>query len=370
MSVPNRTRTVTQRAPCGAPRITRAEIARAVPAGSALTRSGRKFLAALEADPAVTAMRQHGRRNLLAVAAVYAGHVSRRAGTTWPGHAGVQAATGLREATVKRHVRWLREHGYLGTVRQGSTPATRRGARAGDGNEAAVYCLTVPRPAPCPARPRPQSAPPTSRRRKSLLLENNPGARKRAGTPRPAETRPPAWRDGTLGRIPLPVLLAIARPYTAAGWTPADIAYAVDHHPDGTPHWNTRRVRNPGGWARHRLSHWTAPDGTPARSRSGQLADQAAAHRARAVAQEHLAPVTARAARLRSAGGYASTADPAPQSATPAAPLDEVLAALRARLGPAARAARRDDRLIAAQQAEESRRARGASPRQEVNAAA
>lgn len=361
MSVHARSRKVTGGAPCGAPRITRAEIARAVPAGSCLTRSGRTWLARLEADPAAAAMRSHGRANLLAVAAVYAGRVSRRHGTAWPGHDGVQAATGLDRSTVKRHVRWLREHGWLGTVRQGSTPATRRGARAGDGNEAAVYCLTLPRqPRPhCPGQHRKETAPPTSRRRKTLLLENNPGARERAGTPHHAETRPPAWRDGTLGRIPLPALLAIARPYTAAGWTPADLAHAVDHQPDGTSHWHTRRVRNPGGWARHRLSLWTAPDGTPARSRAQQLAE--AARRSRAAAQQELpAPVAARAVRLRAVGGYASTADTAP-GPSGTLPRGELLAALRERLGPACPRSRRDDRLTAAAQALESRRARGAA---------
>jgi len=356
MSAHARSRTVSPGESTEIPRITRAEITRAVPAGSSLTRSGKSFLAAVEADPDAARMRDDGRRNLLAVAAVYAGHASRREGTCWPGHDRVQAETGLELWTVKRHVRWLREHGYLGTVRPGSTPATRRGQRPDQGNEAAVYCLAVPLPRQ-PACRQPLNAPPTSRRRKSLLREKNPGAHARRENPQCRSERPGPWRDGILGRIQLTALIAVAAAFTAAGWTPADLVYAVDHRPDGTAHWHTSHVRHPAAWARHRLSLWLGDDGTPLPPRSRQLADAARAHRAKLADRERYAPIATAAERLRASGRYATAGAPLPPAAP--GPREQVLAALKARLGPS-QLTRRGYLSDAAEQAAESRRLRGA----------
>src|SRR5690606_26350345 len=54
------------------------------------------------------------------------------------------------KATVKRWVRWLREHGWLGVVEQGSTVRFRKGTSAGLvddglGNRAAVWVLCIRR---------------------------------------------------------------------------------------------------------------------------------------------------------------------------------------------------------------------------------
>lgn len=56
--------------------------------------------------------------------------------------------------------------------------------------------------------------------------------------------------------------------FAIAEWTAGDLAWAVDHYPDGRPHRHpTRTIRHPAGWLRWRLSHWLEPCGAPLRPR-------------------------------------------------------------------------------------------------------
>jgi hypothetical protein len=69
----------------------------------------------------------------------------------------------------------------------------------------------------------------------------------------------------------------IARPFTAAGWIPRDLLWAIDHPPgDHGQHRLSARVRHPVGWLRWRLGLWLAGDGTALPSLS-QLRAAAAA---------------------------------------------------------------------------------------------
>jgi hypothetical protein len=65
----------------------------------------------------------------------------------------------------------------------------------------------------------------------------------------------------------------LARPFFAAGWSPADVLHALDHDPAGRPYGYTAGVRSPAAWVRHRLMAWLSPaTGAPLPSR-GQLSE-------------------------------------------------------------------------------------------------
>jgi hypothetical protein len=252
-------------------------------------RSGKRWFRDLKQDPAVMKLNKHGRENLLAVARVYSTHITRNTGLTRPGHRKVLEKTGLSPSTVKRWNRWLRDHGWLCTVVKGSTIRYRGGERPEARNEAAVYCLARPLPpAESPLstasdQEKNKSEPPTMSARELLLADmDDPRSRKRDGRPVHGDhtERPPALRTGIFRRIPLHLLLRITRRFTDCGWTAADVCWAVDHAPDGTRHWHTTAVRNAAGWVTYRLAMWLA-SGSPLRSRSQILSDQAAAERAR-----------------------------------------------------------------------------------------
>lgn len=258
-------------------------------------------------------MNKNGRANLLAVAGVYSRHANRRTGACWPGHDTVVEETSLSLSTVKRHNRWLRERGWLAAVYPGSTPATRKGARPDAGNEAAVYALCAPSgpvpgrrepvPSPVPGpRPDGKTEPPTSSGRKSLPEERNPRARKRAGSgttpPKPAE-----WAGGVLGRLSPRCALRLTGRFLRDGYTASDIVWAVDHLPDGTPHWQTSQVRNAPAWVTYRLSLHLV-NGVPVEPRSRVLARQAAANRTKRFTAN---PDQAAVVRRRAAAADAAT---------------------------------------------------------------
>jgi hypothetical protein len=91
--------------------------------------------------------------------------------------------------------------------------------------------------------------------------------------------RSPYLCRGTFGPVTAGWWAAITAPFGDAGWTAADILYAVDHYPGGRPHRATGSVRVPAALLRWRLSHWTYSDGTPIPSRSQDRAERARAAR-------------------------------------------------------------------------------------------
>ncbi|MFC7582530.1 helix-turn-helix domain-containing protein [Nonomuraea antimicrobica] len=108
------------------------------------------FLRALREDPQVLGLRYDGYGNLLRVAQVIAWAADWNTICSRPTIAGICERTGLSKATVKRWIRWLREHGWLGIVEQGTTVRYRKGTSAGLeddglGNRAALWVLCVPR---------------------------------------------------------------------------------------------------------------------------------------------------------------------------------------------------------------------------------
>ncbi|TDD17240.1 hypothetical protein [Nonomuraea diastatica] len=128
----------------------RALIAASVPRGMRRAGSQREWLRTLKEDAEVLDLRCDGYANLLRIANLIAWAADWATMCSRPTLARLIEVTGLATATVKRWVRWLRQHGWLGVVEQGSTCRFRKGTMAGLvddglGNRAAVWVLAVPR---------------------------------------------------------------------------------------------------------------------------------------------------------------------------------------------------------------------------------
>lgn len=242
----------------------RARIYRAIPDGSHRARSPRAWLRALDDCPEYAVVRADAGRNIHLVCQALARHTDRRTTTTRPGWHLLAEDTGLSRATVQRVIRRLRGWGLIGVVETGSTWRTRGGRPDDDqDNRAGEYVLCTPAVD--------ESDPP------SLLLVQESGKPLAHAGENPVPwsmCRAPTTKGDQLAaaerlRSRAPVLARISarylrhllRPCFAAGWTPADVLHALDHVPDGTPHWYTADVRRPAAWVRHRLRRWQLDDG-------------------------------------------------------------------------------------------------------------
>jgi hypothetical protein len=134
--------------------------------------------------------------------------------------------------------------------------------------------------------------------------------------------------DPVLRRVSTVHVAALAREWHLAGWTIADLRWALEHRPDGSslPHSMVAAdVRHVPGWVRHRLTPWRTDPGDPASpprlSRSQHAAAVHAAEvavRAAAVAADQAA--TAAAVPAAAAAGDWTTARAALAARTAAAP--------------------------------------------------
>jgi hypothetical protein len=276
-------------------RVSRAEIAWAVPAGSRRARSQAQFLQAAVRCPQLDGVREDRRRNLLEVARVLARHASWEDRTTRPTRVRICQLAGIGVSTWKVCRGLWEKWGFLGTVRAGRSSFARPAALDDGRNDAAVYVLAVPkRPKPAkPALVTPVTRPPTDLRSRSCTTHTRASGRTPGeGTALRADSAakpavPPALATGAV----LEKLSDRARahfwgPFAAAGWTAGDFRFAIDHRPGGQPHRRDHRdVLYPAGWVRWRLAHWLDDAGRPARSRSQAWAAAAAADRAAAAAR-------------------------------------------------------------------------------------
>ena len=327
--------------------LSRVEVARAVPAGSRRIRSQREALRGGLSCPDLAGVRADFREHLTAWWRVHVNHASWGGegrpprGTTEPTRARTCELGGMSITTYKRCSRWWRDRGYIAVVRPGWTPILRPGVLASpdDRNERQVLVLCLPRRSK-PAAPPPASAPAVSGplsgsrrepdkapRAREASPEDKPGkARAPRGLPmlpRPGSTSLTAVpqnrsealaaaealqeRARLLRRLSAEHLRHLARPFFAAGWTPADIMHAIDHDPRGRQHGYSAGVRSPAAWIRARLAAWLCPDGIPLPSRSQQLAEarrqvlaEQSARRARdAAAKAQVADYAVHAARAR-----------------------------------------------------------------------
>jgi hypothetical protein len=289
-----------------------------VPGGARRTVSQKEWLAAVFAVIAAAGWYGNRAEHWRAIAKVYANWMDWADRTTRPTHAKVAEETGLSERTVKRVVAWLHTQKLMGTVTPGMIPRYRPGRPLAldPGNEAAEYVLTVPCQRKRPLPPLGQDSaefgpPPVSRQGHSegpRTREAQPAARTPwCLTDRPqnrgeqeAAAEAMRVRCAPLARLSGRHVAAIARPWLAAGWTPADVLHALDWQ---APHQGGRRwkitagIAAPGPWATWRLAHWRHGDGTIAAPAS-QLAAQADARRRAEQAERAAARAAAEAARL------------------------------------------------------------------------
>lgn len=304
-------------------RLSRAEVARAVPCGSRRIGSQREALRRGLACPDLADVRADFREHLGDWWRIHVFHASWGGedrpprGTTEPTRARVCALAGMSESTYKACRRWWEARGYIAIVRPGSTPDLRPAVlnSPGDGNIRQAYVLCVPRE----KRPAPHRAPgqtltrPLSKSRRDL--DRFPARETReTGHPKSGKTgapRSPVLHRGTLKGLTDGWWAHLTRPFTS--WTAADIVWAVDHLPGGAQHRTlAANVRHPAGWLRWRLSHWLNPDGTAMPSPSQQRAADAERHRAYLERRDRELGLADRAAAIRAALGYESAAS-APQ---------------------------------------------------------
>jgi hypothetical protein len=310
--------------------LSRAGIARAVPAGSRRVASQREALRAGLACPDLAGVRADFREHLRDWWKIHVNHASWGGlgcpprGITEPTRARVCQLAVMSVSTYKACRRWWEARGYIAIVRAGWTPDLAPGVlRTGeDRNIRQAYVLCTPRKTsrtgtpPCtssaPARTRP-----LSQSRRDLdgfpAREEPPEGTGEPG--KPGAPRSPVLRRGPLAALTGGWWAHITAPFAA--WTAADLVWAVDHLPGGQQHrTSTASVRHPAGWLRWRLSHWLQADGTPLPSPSQQRAAAARRHRAYLAGRERDPVHRARRDQLRHAYGYDS-AGPAGAHAVP-----------------------------------------------------
>ena len=246
-------------------------IYRAIPEGSRRSRSQPAALRALEQrineEADLGRLRSDAEHNALTVARAVVFSAHWKTMVTRPGWDTLMERTGLKRTSIAKYLRLFREWGYLGVVATGSTHRT-RGHKRGDtdGNLAGEYVLCVPGQEPVeetrtpslgsrrePVKPHAsarETTPETADR--PWPMHQTPGTRgqRLAATQRLQQQAP------VLNRIPAVRLRSVLKPWFLAGWTPAQVLYALDHTPDGQARWHTADVRHVPGWIRSRLAAW------------------------------------------------------------------------------------------------------------------
>lgn len=126
------------------------EVLAALPPGSVLPRGPGTWIRVVQCCADEDLLRADAREHLLAIAWIYARHVSWLEHTSRPSRQLIIELSGLSESTVKRWTRWLREHGLLGELERGCLAQFRRrreddGQRARPaGDRASVQVLCIP----------------------------------------------------------------------------------------------------------------------------------------------------------------------------------------------------------------------------------
>jgi hypothetical protein len=246
--------------------LTRREIAQAVnrlPVPARRATGQHEFLKRLGEDPELAQLRADRARNIAECARILARYASWVDRTTRPTRERICKLAGFALSTWKAARRWLEQHGYLGTVREGRTvlfmsavlSALADGNAEEQPNEAAVYVLCVP-------RQKPGREPVVAGEEKTRPLTPS---RSEGGTSpaRPREdNRVAPLRKGPGSRLSEAHVASIARPFTAAGWTAADLEHAIGYPPAGNRHsFRLANVGSPAHWLAWRLSRWTTePD--------------------------------------------------------------------------------------------------------------
>lgn len=281
--------------------VTRLEIAAAIPRGSRRARSQSHALAAAIAAPELADVREDFADNCREFIRICVRYASWEDRTTRPTRARVCAQAKFSPSTFKACRRFWERLGYLGTVRQGWTPALRASSLVDDqdANAAAVYVLCIPaqksalRPRPTPpsriTRPLPLSRrdvvnPVRAREARSSPdepVKGRLGRRSAATLARSCRAQVAAVRAWTGLKLTERHAAAILRPWLAAGWSPADLSHALAYERGGRRHsGRVDTIRDAQGWLEWRLSSWLGPGRIPYPSPSAERDAYAAAKRA------------------------------------------------------------------------------------------
>jgi hypothetical protein len=266
-----------------------------VQAGRTPAPSQARWLRLAEDEIDAALLRADARRNVLAIARVIGWSADWRTGRSRPTVARLMEVTGLSRRCVQNWLRWIEQRGLLDVTEPGTTPRFRPGIlhRGGSSNLAREWRLVVPVDPSCiPSWScSPKTSPTRARARETGDLDrrsapDSPPAPPRS--PRQAPMWPPSQvpqrrsdrlaaaealrRDHlVLRRVSARAVRSAVRIYFCAGWTPADVAYALDFRPDGRQHIQTEPVRSPARWLACRLSWWLGCDGCPVRPHSAEL---------------------------------------------------------------------------------------------------
>lgn len=303
---------------------TRAQIAAALPRGSRRLRGQLEAVRRGLSCAALLSVRADFRAHLESFWRIHVNHMSwgrpgqLARGLSAPTRARVCELAGFSVSTYKACRRWWEAQGYLAIVRAGWTPALRAAVLASDEdrNESQAYALCAPRAVAGPD-PDPPAEEVDSQAAARGGAITRPLTRSRRDLGSPARRSGGSGSDtsiertGPLARGPVGQLTDgwwryLTRPFT--GWSARDLAWAVDHDPDGRQHRNSiSSVKHPAGWLRWRLGRWLGADGRPLPSRTEQLAASAEASRAEAAATRAMLAAQ-RAQRLDDAGQAAAAA--------------------------------------------------------------
>jgi hypothetical protein len=270
------------------------------------------WLHALDNTEPYALLRADSTKNARAVAWALARYTDWETMVARPGWDLLIELTGLARSTVAKYLALFAEWGLLGRVSPGSTWRI-RGGRDGDedGNLAGEYVLCVPGREPVDETRTPsnlrkevgstacESSTRTRTRERDTAtwpIHQTPKKRgeQRAATQRLTEQVP------LLAKLRGKRLTDLLAPWFELGWSPAQIRYALDHRPDGAPHWHTNDVRHVAGWVKYRLGLWRTS--TPARQLgAGQSTDLTAGDVAQlpAAGERSTADVTKHAAQVR-----------------------------------------------------------------------
>jgi hypothetical protein len=264
----------------------RSDLIRAVPWGSRRLRGHqieRLYLDQLGADERFLRLRGDARDSMVLFARELARRADYEGGWARPTRAVLCGAARRSESTWKACRRRLEAWGYLGTVYEGCVRWLEEESR----NDAAVYVLALPRKARIGRRRAlalPLTRPPTGPRRGFRIpppargpagdsgarcaRPDRRGRRARAirgpragpGGAAPAGAVARALRRGPGQSITEGWVSHLSAPFVAAGWQPADLAWAIDHEPGGAGYpYLVDNVRDPVAWIRWRLSAWLLP---------------------------------------------------------------------------------------------------------------
>lgn len=249
--------------------VSRAEIARAVPSGSRRARSQGEWLRAVHEAIALERPRPDFADRVLEAARVLARYASWTDRTTRPGRELICKLTGLPVCAWKRVRRRLEAWGLLRTVREGTTPEFASHLHHDDPNQAPVWVLLVPRRKQMTAQlrdPDRRSAPPPQSARTvgkvpARGAERQTRSRPPSGRAQPGSAAAPGGATAPCGAGVADAMARVlrraggktitdgwcawlARPFAAAGYSAADLAWAIDHDPAGVQHRWTGKPRD------------------------------------------------------------------------------------------------------------------------------